>query len=385
MSASKKNSFSLKLKVDILKEVDQAKTHGAKSVIAAKYKIPKSTLSTIIKNKDKIYESFEQSLCVSSKKRLRTAAHQDIEEALVLWLKFARSRQVPVSGPLLQTKAQELASELGHPDFKCSSGWLSRFKERHGIVYKNVCGESADVSEESVQQWKDKLGSLLKDYDAKDVFNVDETGLFFRLLPEKTMAFKGEVCSGGKKSKERVTVLVGANMDGSEKLKLFVIGKSKNPRCFKHVKSLPVQYEANKKAWMTGEMFTSWLRKMDKDFLKQKRKVLFFVDNCTAHPDLSGLNAIKLIFLPPNTTSKLQPMDQGIIKNLKVHYRKNMLLRYVAAVDGKQEFSVNLLDAIHMLSNAWKSVLPQSVDVSIMLGLSIPWIQQMRMNQLWKT
>ena len=151
-------------------------------------------------------------------------------------------------------------------------------------------------------------------------------------------------------------------MDSSEKLKLLVIGKSKNPRCFKHVKSLPVQYEANKKAWMTGEMFTSWLRKMDRDFQRQKRKVLFFVDNCTAHPDFSGLSAIKLIFLPPNTTSKLQPMDQGIIKNLKVHYRKNMLLRYVAAVDGKQEFSINLLDAIHMLSTAWKSVLPQTVS-----------------------
>ena len=67
-------------------------------------------------------------------------------------------------------------------------------------MYKNVCGESADISEEGVRQWKEQLGSLLKDYDAKDVFNVDETGLFFRLLPEKTMAFKGEVCSGGKKS-----------------------------------------------------------------------------------------------------------------------------------------------------------------------------------------
>lgn len=106
-------------------------------------------------------------------------------------------------------------------------------------------------------------------------------------------------------------------MAGSEKLKLLVIGKSKKPRCFKHVKSLPVQYEANIKAWMTGEMFASWLWKMDRDFERQKRKVLFFVDNCTAHPNVSGLCAIKVIFLPPNTTSKLQPMDQGIIKNLK--------------------------------------------------------------------
>ena len=108
-----------------------------------------------------------------------------------------------ISGPVFQTKAQELASELKHPDFKCSSQWLSHCKERHGIVFKNVCGESAGVDEESIQRT-----ALLKDYDAKDVFNVDETGLFFKLLPEKTMVFKGDVYSGGK-SKERVACLGG--------------------------------------------------------------------------------------------------------------------------------------------------------------------------------
>ncbi|KMZ74308.1 hypothetical protein ZOSMA_13167G00010, partial [Zostera marina] len=69
-------------------------------------------------------------------------------------------------------------------------------------------------------------------------------------MPNKTLAFKGERCAGGKKSKERVTVLIGSNASGTEKLSLFVIGKSAKPRCFKNAK-LPVKYEANKKAWMT--------------------------------------------------------------------------------------------------------------------------------------
>jgi hypothetical protein len=56
MSISKKNAMSLKDKVEILKEVEKLKTHGSKTVIASKYKIPKTTLSTIIKNKDKILE-----------------------------------------------------------------------------------------------------------------------------------------------------------------------------------------------------------------------------------------------------------------------------------------------------------------------------------------
>jgi hypothetical protein len=46
------------------------------------------------------------------------------------------------------------------------------------------------------------------------------------------------------------------------------------------------------------------------------------VDNCPAHPHVKGLKSMKLVFLPPNTTSVTQPMDQGVIRNLKLHYRK---------------------------------------------------------------
>lgn len=93
--------------------------------------------------------------------------------------------------------------------------------------------------------WKDKLGNIISDFADRDVFNVDKTGLFYKCTPDKTMVFKKETVSGGKHSKDRITVLVGANMDGSEKLPLLIIGKSQNPRCFKNVKSKPVQYEAN--------------------------------------------------------------------------------------------------------------------------------------------
>jgi len=71
--------------------------------------------------------------------------------------------------------------------------------------------------------------------------------LFFKLLPEKTLEFKGLDCSGGKRSKETLTVMVCANMSGTEKIPILVIGKSANPRCFKNVKTLPTQYTSNKK------------------------------------------------------------------------------------------------------------------------------------------
>ncbi|GBN85688.1 hypothetical protein AVEN_156698-1 [Araneus ventricosus] len=56
-----------------------------------------------------------------------------------------------------------------------------------------------------------------------------EIGLFFQCLPNKTAAFKGEECHGGKQSKLRVTVLLAANQSGKEKLPPLVIGRSKKP------------------------------------------------------------------------------------------------------------------------------------------------------------
>lgn len=99
-------------------------------------------------------------------------------------------------------------------------------------------------------------------------------------------------------------------MIGSERLRLLVIGKSKKPRCFKGVKFLEVDYYANKTAWMTSDIFEKWLSKFDKKITKDKRKIVLFVDNCPAHsPTIAKkLQNVKLVFFPPNATSKLQPL-----------------------------------------------------------------------------
>lgn len=133
---------------------------------------------------------------------------------------------------------------------------------------------------------------------------------------------KGKECSGGKYGKERITIMIGANMSGTEKLKLFVIGKAKKPRCLKGIKSLPVDYRSNKKAWMTSSLFSEWLLNFDRKMKLENRKVLLFIDNCSAHNHDIELSSIKVHFLPPNTTSILQPMDQGVIQNFKMFYRK---------------------------------------------------------------
>ena len=81
------------------------------------------------------------------------------------------------------------------------------------------------------------------------------------------------------------------------------------------------------------------------------------IDNCPTHPNIqASLQAIKLVFLPPNTTAKLQPCDQGIIQNLKLHYRKYLLIKLISAIEAKKEFSPNLLDALFYVGLSWDNV-----------------------------
>ena len=163
------------------------------------------------------------------------------------------------------------------------------------------------------------------------------------------------------KNKDRLTAMTCSNMDSSDKLPLLVIGKAANPRCFKNVKSLPVQYHANKKAWMTSEIFIAWVKELDKKMMKKNRKIVLVVNNCSAQPQIPGLQSVELVFLLLNTMSNTQLMDQGIIQNLKVHYRKRVLLRYIADTDQSKVPHISILDAIHMLSQAWNCMTPQTI------------------------
>ncbi|XP_050338691.1 tigger transposable element-derived protein 6-like [Bactrocera neohumeralis] len=150
--------------------------------------------------------------------------------------------------------------------------------------------------------------------------------------------------------------MICANASGTVKRKLLVIGKYNNPRCFKNVKTLPVDYCANNKSWMTSQTFTDYLKKWDCELIKAKTKILLLVDNCSAHPQVH-LHNIKPHFLPPNITSVLQPMDQGVINSLKQSYRKQLLMKIMDLLEeANPAKAVSLLDAVNMLSVAWESV-----------------------------
>ena len=145
-------------------------------------------------------------------------------------------------GRILCEKAKEIAERLGFEGFKASNGWLDRWKKRHHIKQMTVSGKSGDVSGATVDSWKERLPHILKGYSAQDIWNLDETGCFWRALPDKSFGQRTKECKGGKKSKQRMTVTFIVNAAGASEAMPIVSWKSDKPRCFKHVKKsqLPV-------------------------------------------------------------------------------------------------------------------------------------------------
>ena len=163
-----------------------------------------------------------------------------------------------------------------------------------------------------------------------------------------------------------LTVLFCVSSEG-EKFKPLVIGKSENPRCFKNIDKarLPAIYRANKRSWMTSQLFAEWLQYLNQRFKNANKQAVLFLDNAPVHPHID-LSNITLQFLPPNTTAATQPLDQGIIRSFKAYYRKAMLhllVRTVSEVDTVQSVikDINVFTAINFIDKAWESVTQQTI------------------------
>lgn len=264
MSASKKRKvLTLDDKVAMIEAVSKGEK---KKDVAIRFNIPPSTLSTILKSKEDVLKAVHSGSCSGQRKKLKAATYGDVDEAVFKWFTDIRAKDIPVSGAVLQQKARDFACLLGCDDFKASTGWLHKFKMRHMIVGKTASGESHAADAEQASVWrKDRLPEIMATYEPSDIYNADETGLFFQMVPKKTLALKGDRCHGGKQSKLRLTILLCTNMDGSDKRVPLVIGKSARPRSFKNAARIPVKYVANAKAWMTRSIFAEWLSEFNMD------------------------------------------------------------------------------------------------------------------------
>ncbi|GBM91972.1 Jerky [Araneus ventricosus] len=229
---------------------------------------------------------------------------------------------------MIVEKAKKFGQDLGVAESECNyaDGWLRNFKFRHGIRRLDVTGETLSANQNSAEKYKDEFEKIVADNDLtpEQIYNADEKGLLWRCLPTSTLAGGGEKAAKGfKKNKDRLTVLLCANASGNHRVTPFVIGKSAKLRAFKNVTHLPVQYKVHSNAWMTAALFKDWffhhfvpeVKEYFKSIgLPEDTKAILLLDNCKAHPPVDELVSGNFVatLLPPNVTSLIQPMDQGV-------------------------------------------------------------------------
>ena len=153
---------------------------------------------------------------------------------------------------MLVEEAWIIAERIGDDTFKGIIGWLEKWKKRHNIGQMNIAGEEGDVNPETVDSWNERVKELTKGYSPRDVWNEDETGCLWKVMPEKSLSQKRKRCRGGKNAKQWITAAFFVNAEG-EKEGLIVIGSSRLPCCFARWPnpSYPcgAQYFSNEKAW----------------------------------------------------------------------------------------------------------------------------------------
>ena len=337
----KRTTLSIAQKLDILKKLDSG--FSSKS-IQHEYDIGASTVSDIKHAKDKIRNFFQnttgsyETTGVFSRKAIAKPKLPLLDDALYEWFLQQRSKGVSITGPMLPEKARSFHQMMNITDTCAfSQGWLQGFKTRHGIRKLDIVGESESADKNAAHNYCDVFEDLVKRHNLSpnQIYNADETGLLWRCQPKTTLAgFEEKTVKGFKSSKERLTILNCANLSGTHRLKLFVIGKSKSPRALKNIKNLPVIYRSQKNSWMDLDLFQDWFNNhfvlevhanFRKEGLPEDSKVLLLLDNCRAHPPSSELRKgnVFTMFLPPNVTSLIQPMNQGIIQNFIANYKSN--------------------------------------------------------------
>ncbi|KAJ3615426.1 hypothetical protein MTP99_007389 [Tenebrio molitor] len=173
--APKKNMLTLKEKMEVVNVLDKEKL--SVRALAKRFNIGKTQAAELAKKKEDIRSKWQSGVNVNQKKSLLKPEGLNIDKMCYQWFVKARSQNIPITGPLVKTKAKEIAEQLGYTSFNASDGWLQKWRKRNNISFKCISGEAADVNEEDVAQFKDKLPSMLLGYKPEDVYNADESGL----------------------------------------------------------------------------------------------------------------------------------------------------------------------------------------------------------------
>eukprot|EP00171_Calliarthron_tuberculosum_P021868 IDg21868t1 len=319
-----------------LNTTNRIRVRSSLTDVADHFKIPLGTVKTIWHNRVKTHGRSDNRM------RNRNGKYHELEQEVLQFVSLARSLRLPVTCAVISLKAQSLRAKynISETKFSASNGWVFRFCQRSGIGDAvRLWGEAGSVDASLVHDEMIQICQKLQKYSPDRIYNQDETGFWYQLLPNVSYLTPGESQKDARgtkamRSKARVTLSVSANAAGTHVLPPYIIGKSKKPVCFGLASALERRmlertYISQKCAWMDGKGFAEYLKFWVSEVRKKTSDdVCLILDNCSAHgSELPNFSGVEFLFLPPNVTSVYQPLDQGTLRKVKLIARKILLLR----------------------------------------------------------
>ncbi|KAG7170882.1 Jerky protein-like 18 [Homarus americanus] len=291
-----RRSLSYEVKYKIIQELEK----GTRQVdLARQHGVNESTIRTIKKDAAKIKEHMKitKSTGASMIKYFHNQVLLKTEKLLVSYLVRQARQNMAYARELYAAVSRKMGITEPKP-FNASSGWLQRFKMQNKITNINIGGEEASADRAAAREFPPFLREIIEEgqYTDDQVFNTDESGLFWKKLPSKTFVVKNASRIRGRKmQKEHITVLFTTNASGTCKLKLSVIHTARKPHAYKNMDmtKLNVHWLTARKAWMFSTLSLSWFDDCFvpdvKKFCEQQNvpfKILLLLDNAPGHSPL---------------------------------------------------------------------------------------------------
>ncbi|XP_058827231.1 tigger transposable element-derived protein 1-like [Topomyia yanbarensis] len=292
-----------------------------------------------------------------------------MEKDLLIYIEEMSKKRCPLDQETIMAKALKFASK----------GWFYGFILKHAIRNVRIKDVSTSADVQAAQAYPAHFTKLIEDkaYHPDQVFNADESGVFWKKMPSRTYVAKAEKsASGFKAGKDRITLLFCSNASGDKLLKPLLLHRAMRPLKDKTLLNFLCTGCQTQKLGLlktySRDGFMNALYLKSKHISKGKGltfRVLLVIDNAPGHLHPN----VKIVFLPPNTTSLIQPLDQGIISTFKRYYIKLTFRFILDKVDTAQASSI---------IEAWKNFTMRECVGFIEQALNM--LKKSTLNACWK-
>ncbi|XP_074842656.1 tigger transposable element-derived protein 5 [Carettochelys insculpta] len=446
-----RRAYSIK---DKLQAIERVKKGERQASVCRDFGVPGGTLRGWLKDEHKLRWFLDQlgGEVGTQRKKMRLANEEEIDRAVYTWFLTLRQHGVPLSGPIIQAQAEAFARQIYGPEctFKASHGWFWRWQKRHGISSQRIYGEGGgggDPAAPGTPPLKAELepgapSSTFPDpslllppppppaaavpsdgggYGDEQIYNANVTGLYWKLLPGQAGELQARSpCLPALPRrrlavKERVTVLLAANLTGSHKLKPLVVGGLPDPPSLRHHNQdkFPACYRYSPEARLGPALLRAWFfedfvpgvkRYLRRSCLQQKAVLLL-----SSPPPPSGAGpeeppqlqtpdgSIRALFLSKAAAGGGSaggggripaPLEQGVVSSFKQLYKRELLRLAVSCVasggggpaggsgpagggSGPLDFvrSFLLKDMLYLAGLSWDLIPAGSIEKCWLLGL----------------